>query len=168
MKKLIAFLLIVCVGIISTDAKKKVEETIPDYLIEGAGNSRAGESLVKVSVNVKNKADATDAILGVAAVHGVLFKGYSDISTQGYGGASEHHAIAGSPGAYTEHIDFFEPFFKDGRHMDYVRFVDSGRSAVKVGKNYRVSAVVRVSTGQLKKDLQNNKIGAVRGLKSGW
>ncbi len=166
MKKLIVLFLSLFMGINFSFAKND-KDAIPEYLIEGAGNSRGGESLVKVSVTVKKKTDATDDMLGKAAVHGVLFRGYSDKSTQGYGAASEHAAIAGSPNAYNEHIDFFEPFFK-GDHMNYVRFVDDSRSAVKVGKEYRVSAVVRVSTGQLKKDLQDKKVGAVRSLNSGW
>lgn len=166
MKQLIILFLSVLV-MANVSFAKNEKDAIPEYLIEGAGNARGGESLVKVSVTVKKKTDATDDLLGKAAVHGVLFRGYSDKSTQGYGSASEHAAIAGSPNAYNEHIDFFEPFFQ-GSHMNYVRFVDDNRSAVKVGKAYRVSAVVRVSTGQLKKDLQDNKVGAVRSLNSGW
>lgn len=167
MKKLLLLFLSVLLSIGSSFAKKNDQAVIPDYLIEGAGNARGGESVVKVSVIVKKKSDATDDMLAKAAVHGVLFKGYSDKSTQGYGGASEHSAIAGSPTVYSEHIDFFDPFFR-GDHMNYVRFIDDTRSAVKVGKEYRVSAIVRVASGQLKKDLQSKNIGAIRGLNSGW
>lgn len=147
---------------------KKTEQLIPDYQIEGAGAARGDEALVKVIILAKDKSKVTDDMLGKAAVHGVLFKGYTDTSTQGYGGASTHKAIAGSPTAYTEYIDFFEPFFQNGDYMNYVRIVEDRRGVTKVDKNYKVSAVVRVSTGQLKKDLQDKKINVVKSLNSGW
>lgn len=167
MTRIVSFILLVFIFAGVTNAKKP-EANIPEYQIEGAGNARGDEALVKVSILTNNKNKVTDEMLGKAAVHGVLFKGYTDTKTQGYGGASTHRALAGSPNAYTEYIDFFEPFFANGDHMNYVRFVEDQRGVTKVGKQYKVSAVVRVTTGQLKKDLQNQNINVIKGLNSGW
>lgn len=167
MRKSILLLMLAVLGVLVMDAKKP-EAVIPEYQIEGAGNARGDEALVKVSIITKDKNKVTDAMLGNAAVHGVLFKGYTDTNTQGWGGASTHPALAGSPTAYSEHIDFFEPFFANGDANNYVRIVEDQRGVTKVGKDYKVSAVVRVSTGQLKKDLQSKNVNVIRGLNSGW
>lgn len=167
MKKFLLFTLMLLVGA-SFSYAKKVEALIPEYVIDGAGAARAGESLVKVTIYAKKKSDVTDDMLAKAAVHGVLFKGYSDQSKQGFGGNSQHPPVAGSAAAYDEHADFFVPFFQNGNHMNYVTFVDDQRGSIKSDKGYKVSAVVRVATGNLKKYLQDQKVNVVKSLNSGW
>lgn len=167
MKRIITFVILAALCMNYSFAKK-VEALIPDYQIEGAGPGRGDEALVRVYILTKDRNKVDDNMLGKAAVHGVLFKGYTDTKSQGFGGASNHTALAGSPMAYNENIDFFEPFFSSGDHMNYVRFIEDQRKVTKVGKDYKVSAVVRVSTGQLKKDLQSKNVNVIRSLKSGW
>jgi hypothetical protein len=164
---LISLLLVFSVVSISYAKKESTPGDIPEYVIEGCG-SASGESLVKVSVMAKKAKDITEQQLAKAAVHGVLFRGYSNSTVQGYGESSDHPAVAGGPNAFNQYIDFFEPFFTGGDYMNYVRFLDDSRSVTKVGNMYRVSAKVRVATGQLKKDLSAKGINAIQTLGSGF
>lgn len=168
MNKILLALLVICAGLFSAEAAKKVKSpgNIPEYTIEGAGARTGGEDFVKVSIMAKKKGDITEEQLAKAAVHGVLFKGYSNSSVQGYGEASNHPAIAGSPNAFEQHLDFYQPFFENGDYMKYVRFMDAGRSTTKVGNLYRISAKIKVATGQLTKDMGEQ--GVAKRMKDGF
>lgn len=172
MKRFLAFsVMAAIVAMFSfTYAAKKVATPgdIPEYYIEGGGVPVGGVDFVKVSIVAKDKNKVTEEMLGKAAVHGVLFRGYTDASNQGFGGASNHPAVAGSPAAFDQNVDFFGPFFEGGSFMNYVRFVEDSRSVTKVGKEYRVSVKVHVSTPQLKKDLSDKGVNVVRTMGSGF
>ncbi|MCM1370109.1 MAG: hypothetical protein NC204_07020 [Candidatus Amulumruptor caecigallinarius] len=168
MKKLFTLLIVALIAAPFCMAKKNtIPGDIPEYFIEGAGYS-GGDAKVMVSINAKKTKDVTDAMLGKAAVHGILFKGYNDKGRQGFGEESKHPALASSPMVFDQYIDFFDPFFTGGSYMNYVQIVDDTRKVTKTEKGYRVSCVVRVSKGQLQKDLTSQGINAFRSLGSGF
>jgi hypothetical protein len=72
----------------------------------------------------------------------------------------------GSPTKETEFYDFFSNFFNNGDYSKYVQVVSDTRRVVKVGKQYKISAKVRVNSNALKEDLK--KQGMLKDLGSGW
>lgn len=159
MKKL--FILIMCF-LLPITAMAKGDDL--NYEIESAGVSSSGMTLVKVSVYVKKVKEATSDLLKKAAVHGIVFRGVSASSVTGY---SKQKALVTSPAAAEQYADFFDSFFSDGgRYSVYATMVNSTTETVKVGKEYRVSAVVNVSTDALKKDLKD--AGIIKGMVDGF
>lgn len=164
MKKLLSFLL--CLAILTPAiAKKNDEGLVREYQIEGAGMSSDNAQQVMVTI-LSNKKDITDAELSACAVHGVLFRDYDDATNSGYGSIASHKSIMGSPSEESAHIDFFEPFFRNGDCNKYVQLVSNSRRVVKSGKQWKTTAIVRVNTTALRKDLK--KQGLAKDLGSGW
>lgn len=133
-----------------------------DYQIVGAGSGNQGIYLVKVFViSTKNKPDIE--LLKKCAVHGVLFKGFSDKDSR-----ITQKPLTGSSLTEQEHSDFFEPFFqKGGAYLNYVDLVVSQYEIVKLAKKqYRIGATFSVAKEQLRKDLE--KAGVVKELSSGF
>lgn len=160
MSRLLIFLL-VTMSIVST-AWAEGGKLIPEYQIEGAGTGNMATSLVQVTIISKNK-DFHEHEFGRCAIHGILFRGYSDANSSYT--SSSHSAIMGSPMAEAQHADFFKSFF-DSMYAGYVQVQGDTRRVVKVGKEYKTSVTVAVSVSQLKKDLE--KAGILKSLKSGW
>lgn len=161
------FILALLLAIISPLAvsKKKDEGLVPDYQITGAGMTSQNAQQVEIAIISKNKS-ISDAELEKAAVHGILFRDYDDATNSGFGSVASHKAIMSDPTAEAQFIDFFEPFFNNGDYKNYVQLVENSRRVVKAGKEWKVSAVVRVNTAQLKKMLK--KQGMVKDLGGGW
>lgn len=137
------------------------KDDVISYQVEGAGTGAQGTYLVKTTVVTKNK-NISEELIGRSAVHGVLFKGFSNADTR-----QHQKPLAGSPTVEQEHIDFFSAFFADGGdYINYVQVISNSRTVVKAGKEYKVSATVTVSKDQLRKDLENN--GIIKGLNSGF
>lgn len=149
MKRVISFLLIM-LTVLAASAKK--DEGL-NYEIQGAGVGSQGTYLVKVTVITKDK-KLPDADLKLAAVHGVLFRGFS-------GERGSQKALAGSPTNEAQHADFYKDFFKSGASA-YAAIVPGSRQVVKSGKEYRVSCNVTVNKDQLYKDLVD--AGVIKGL----
>lgn len=164
MKKIVLLLMAAILLPFAVDAKKNDAAIVPEYQCEGAGTTSDASRQVKVTILSKKK-DVTDADLGKCAVHAVLFRDMDDKTNAGYGSAAVQKSIMGSPTAMSQHIDFFEPFFRNGDCNAYVQAVNDP-SVVKSGKGYKISAVVKVNTTQLRKDLE--KQGMVKNLGSGW
>ncbi len=165
MKKLILFLMALTIFAAPAGAKKNDQGLVDEYQLTGAGMTSDNAQQVVVSILSKKK-DVSDAQLGAAAVHGVLFRDYDDATNSGFGSVASHRAIMGSPSAEAQHIEFFEPFFRNGDCNKYVQIVGDSRRVVKSGKLWKVSATVRVNTTTLRKDLK--KQGLVKNLGSGW
>ena len=165
MKKLLFLILGVMFVSLASFAKDKEEGYVPEYQMEGAGMTSSNAQQVKVTILSKKK-DVSDADLSKCAVHGVLFRDYDDVTNSGYGSVASHKCLMGSPTKEVEHIDFFEPFFRNGDWSRYVQLVSDSRRVVKSGKQWKTSAIVRVNSSALKEDLQ--KQGLVKSLKSGW
>lgn len=147
------------------NAKKADDGLVPEYQMEGAGMTSDNAQQVLVSILSKNK-NVSDADLGKCAVHGILFRDYDDATNSGFGSVASHKSIMGSPAKEKEFIDFFEPFFRNGDCNAYVQLVNNSRRVVKSGKQWKVSAIVRVNSSKLKKDLKSQ--GIVKNLGSGW
>lgn len=134
---------------------------IPEYELEGNGTGAQGTYLVKVSVLTKNN-KISSAELGRCAVHGVLFRGFSNKELR-----QSQKPLAGSAAVESQHADYFKSFFaEEGAYKNYVGEVSGSRSVVKVGKQYRVSATVTVNKEQLRKDLED--AGIIKGLNSAF
>ncbi|MDE7462675.1 MAG: hypothetical protein K2M88_05890 [Muribaculaceae bacterium] len=132
---------------------------LPDYEIEGAGIGAQGVYLVSITIITKNK-NVSDRELETAAVHGVLFRGFSDPK-----GRSHQKPLAGSPANEAEHIDFYKEFFGDkGTAHTYASTINGSRSILKSGKAYKVSVKATVR----KEDLYNylSGMGIIKGLNS--
>ena len=167
MKKLLTFALVaMLLSPVAVFAKKNDEGLVPEYQMEGAGMTSQNAQQVLITIVTKKKDKVSEKDLEKAAVHGVLFRDYDDATNAGFGSVASHKSIMGSPTAEAEYIDFFEPFFKNGDYAKYVQLVSDSRRVVKSGKEWKVSAIVRVNADALRKDLK--KQGMVKNLGSGW
>ena len=167
MRKLVSLALAVAmICPLAASAKKNDEGLVPHYQLEGAGMTSDNAKQVTVTIITKKKDKVTDSDLERAGVHGVLFRDFDDATNAGFGSVASHKAIMSSPTDEAKYIDFFEPFFKNGDYAKSVQIVGGSRRVVKVGKEWKVSAIVRVNTTSLKKDLK--KQGMVNDLGSGW
>lgn len=163
MRKILLLLLFVTLGLSTAMAKdKKEDRLIPEYQIEGAGVGNDVTSLVRVTIVSKSNA-FNEHDFARCAVHGVLFRGYSDATTSYM--ATPQPPIMGSPMAEAQNADFFKSFF-EGAYAGYVEVISDSRKIVKVGKEFKSKVVVAVKSGLLRKDLE--KMGLIKSLKSGW
>lgn len=132
---------------------------LPDYEIRGAGITGAqGTYVVNVTVTAGKK--TTDEVLKQCAVHGVLFKGFSNIATR-----QSQKPLAGSASVEATHPEFFDSFFSEGgAALNYADEIPNTRKTVKADKKKKVTATIVVNKEQLLKDLQG--AGVVKGLNS--
>lgn len=140
---------------------KKTEQGMPSYGLIGAGTGAQGTYLVEVSILGKSKT-VSDNELVAAAVHGVLFRGFSQASGRGF-----QKPLAGSAAAEGQNADFYKDFFAPGGMASTYGTVIAGtRSISKAGKEYRVKAKVIVQKEALMKFLQD--AGTIRSLNSAF
>lgn len=133
------------------------------YDLESAGVSQGGMTLVKVSVYVKKPKKATAELFKKAAVHGIIFRGVAESGVTGY---AKQSALAG-PEAAQQHGDFFKAFFDDGGgYLTYATIIDGTAESVKIGKQYKITRVLNVSTDALKHALKD--AGVIRGMTAGF
>ncbi len=164
MRKTLLLLLLVTLGLSTAMAKGKEDaKLIPEYQIEGGGAENASTALVKVTIVSKNK-DFNELDFARCAVHGVLFRGYTDVDQRSLSTRSKK-PIMGSPMAEAQNADFFKSFF-EGSYVGYVQVQSDTRRVVKVGKEYKTKVAVAVSVAQLRRDLE--QMGILKSLKSGW
>lgn len=158
-KKFFLFLVVLLSAVLVVSAKSKDEGL--NYELEGAGTGTQGSYLVKVTVITKDKKIA-DEVIARCAVHGVLFRGFTNKELR-----QSQRPLAGSAMAEAQHADFFKDFFKEGGiAKNYVSSVNGSRQVTKSGKQYKVSAVVTVNKEQLHSDLE--KAGIIKGLNTGF
>ncbi len=147
--------------LVSPIEAKKIEDGVPHYEIAGAGTAIQGSYLVDISVLSKNKT-VSDQQLISAAVHGVLFRGFSNPNGRGF-----QKPLAGSASNEAQHADFYKDFFSaTGLSKNYGNVINGSRSITKVGKEFRVSAKVTVEKEVLIKYLQ--EAGVVKSLNSAF
>lgn len=158
------FILLLISFLLPFSVQAKKEEPLK-YDIASAGVSASGMTLVKISLYVDKPTKATVELLKKAAVHGIVFRGLSESSVMGY---SNQKPLASSPAAAQQYGDFFELFFQPGgQYLSYANMVESTTQAVKVGKKeYRVTAIINVSTDQLRQLLQQG--GVIRKMTDGF
>lgn len=148
MKKILSLLLILLLGVTYTSAKK---EDVPfNYEIKASGTGQTGYYVVEVSTYVDNKSKINFNEIKKCAVHGVLFRGFSgDLAKR-----EQTQKPILSPIAQKQHEDFFNSFFTGGQCYAYVTEVSPNIRTVKIGKEYKITAVVQVAKDQLRKDLE--------------
>ncbi|MBQ8270279.1 MAG: hypothetical protein IJZ22_03590 [Bacteroidaceae bacterium] len=158
--KTLLFTILLSAMPIIADAMSDKDVTIPRYEIECAGvEGSEGSYLVQVWVYMK-KPNADFSIFKLAAVHGVLFRGYGNET-----GCKAQRPLAGSQTVENEKSDFFRPFFNEGQYEKYTKILDSSIINQKINKKlYRMGMVVSVAKDQLRKDLE--KAGILEGLGS--
>jgi hypothetical protein len=156
----VKFLLIAFLCSLAWPMNAKKPETLR-YDIECAGNGSQGTYLVKVWVYGKERQITSD-VLKKYAVHGVIFKGFA-----GKNGCAAQKPLAQSPALEQEKADFFDAFFNtDKAYAKYVTEVEGTTERVKVGKEYKIGAIISVSKDLLRKDLE--EAGIIRGLSDGF
>lgn len=163
MKRFFSILLIAVLSCSVAFAKDKKEEPL-NYLIEGAGSVSGSSALVKVTIISKKKDGVDIDALERAAVHGVLFRGYTMNNGQ-LGGTSNQTPLAGTPDAEVKNSEFFKSFFDNSEYKSYVQSVGDSRRVIKSGKEYKISVTAEVRTGMLRTDL--TKKGIIKGLGAG-
>lgn len=157
--KRILLLLMAMLSIIGVHAKDKYE--IPQYEIEAAGSGVQGTYLVRVWVLSKS-GKVADSDIKKAAVHGVIFRGFS-----GGAGSPSQRPMA-SIADEAQKAEYFHAFFdeRSGIYSAFANIVEGSYQRVKASKHYKVGAVVQVSKDELRRELERS--GVVRGLNSGF
>lgn len=135
-----------------------INYTIPSYTIEGAGTGVQGTYLVKVTMTAKKPDKVKDIDLAQCAVHGVLFRGFS-------GERQHQRPLAGNAMNEQQYADFYNTFFQQA-YQQYANTESTSRTVMKVGKEFKISALVSVMKDQLRKDLSQQ--GVLKGLANGF
>ena len=138
-------------------------------LVKDLDTSRQTKNLNKLLIRIllhlqvefsTNKGEATTEQLKYAAVHGVLFRGFS-----GKGFANQK-ALA-RPEIEKQKNDFFNAFWGNGDYLQFASVINAVADRVKISsKEYKIGAIVSVSKESLRKTLES--AGIVRGLNSGF
>lgn len=114
------------------------------YDIKCGGNGTQGYYIVEVSAYVNKKNQIGQEIVRKCAVHGVLFKGFN-----GGQGCNSQRPVVGNAMLESQKSEFFKPFFEDGGgYANYTSMVSGSIQTQKVGKQYKVTAVVSVAKDQ--------------------
>ncbi len=138
---------------------KKDHVTSVKYDIEGVETGVQGTFLVKVYVYTP-KGTATTEDFKYAAVHGVIFKGFSEK------GFSNQKPMAG-PEIEKQNTDYFDAFFNNGDYLSFADVVNPNVDRVRItSKEFKIAAIVSVSKDALRKTLEQS--GIIRSLNSGF
>ncbi len=144
---------------LSFEAFSKEKDVMPVYEISGAGTGTQGLYLINVTIISKEKAPSDNTIKR-AAVHGVLFKGFSNPELR-----QSQKPLAGGAANEAQHIDFYKDFFSEtGSAINYATIIDGSRMIIKSGKEYRVTVPVSVQKDALRSYLES--LGVIKGLNS--
>lgn len=146
---------LILVFLLSTVSYAKTNISSLDYEIAGVAIAIEGNYLVEVSAMVDKKKDATIEIAKQCAIHGCLFKGFVvDRIFQ--------KPIMSLPAIEKEHQVFFEKLIRE----QYQNYTNSTYpiQIVKVGKRYRVKAIILVAKDALRKTMEKEGIISKLGL----
>lgn len=146
---------LILVFLLSTVSYAKTNISSLDYEIAGVAIAIEGNYLVEVSAMVDKKKDATIEIAKQCAIHGCLFKGFVvDRIFQ--------NPIMSLPSIEKEHQVFFEKLIRE----QYQNYTNSTYpiQIVKVGKRYRVKAIILVAKDALRKTMEKEGIISKLGL----
>ena len=162
-KNLLQFMIMCSIAFAITACGSPRQTTSPalSYEIECAGSGTQGVSIVKVWV-YGNERNINMDVLKHRAVHGLIFRGYA-----GTRGCPAQRPMATNPGLEQERAIFFNDFFgPDKAYNRYASEVGGGLERVRVGREYKIGAVISVSRDLLRRDLQ--AAGVIRGLADGF
>ena len=132
--------------------------TIPDYSLEAAGTGVQGTYLVRVWVMTRMKS-VDDVDFKKAAVHGVIFRGIP-----GAGSAPSQHPFTQAADEQQKR-EYYDKFFSS-TFLQFAEVVPASYAREKVGKGYRIGAVVLVQKDDLRRELE--KAGVIKPLASGF
>lgn len=155
--KLIActMMMLMATGGVGAKNKKKTEPF--SYEIMGAGSGTEGTCLVKVYVY----GNTSDASIKKAAVHGVVFRGFSGTSS----GVSQPAMAPIS--AEETNSEFFNSFIdENGECQNFASIVPGSYERITTAKGRKVGAVVQVQRTALRHRLETQ--GVIRTLSSGF
>lgn len=152
LQKFVVFLF--CLFFVCTSVFAKKDVTTTRYDIEGYEVGTQGTYLVKVFIYTK-KPDVTVEEFKYAAVHGVIFKGIS-------GKNFTNQKPLAQADTQLQNQDYFHEFFNNGDYLNYAKIINPAADRIKVGKEYKIVAIVSVSKDNLRKALE--KAGVIRGL----
>ena len=150
MRRLASLLFALCIASVCF-AKSVVPNY--EYDIVGVAIAKEGYYLVEVSAMVDKKKEATIDIAKKCAIHGCLFKGFAvDRISQ--------KPIMSSPSEAEEHSEYFDKLINE----QFNTYTNSTHpiQIIKVGKRFRVKAIIVVAKESLRKDLE--KAGILRKL----
>lgn len=146
---------LILVFLLSTVSYAKTNISSLDYEIAGVAIAKEGNYLVEVSAMVDKKKDATIEIAKQCAIHGCLFKGFvvERISQK---------PIISLPSIEKKHQDFFSRLICE----QYQNYTNSTHpiQIIKVGKRYRVKAIILVAKDALRKIMEKEGIISKLGL----
>jgi hypothetical protein len=162
MTKLLNLLLFMLCVMYTTNIIAKDKGADLTYDIVCAGSGTQGYYLVQVSAYVEKSSEIGNDVVCKCAVHGVLFKGFV-----GFQGCTSQRPLAGSPLTENQHDDFFTKFFlTGGGYASYATMISGSLQTQRLGKRYKVTAIISVAKDQLRKDLE--KAGMIKGLSDGF
>ncbi|MDX2284992.1 MAG: hypothetical protein NW241_12570 [Bacteroidia bacterium] len=145
--------------------QRKMDIDYEQYEAECMGVGNEGTQLIKVWSYALN---ANEAIQRAKknAVHAALFRGFP----AGQAGCATLPLIQDSEAA-AKHKNFFDEFFTaEGSYLRYVSMSGDGailpQDRIKVGRKYKIGVVVVVAHGELRRELEREKI--IRGLSTGF
>lgn len=151
-------LLFIMMLTVSMSAFAKGKDDMPQYDITGAGSGSSGTMLVKVYIYEKK---ATDQQFKVAAIHGVVFRGY-----QGNSSGTRQPAMTNTK-SEKDYAEFCKEFFStEGDCQNYATIIPGTYDRIKTPKGYKVGAMLQIDKVSLRKTLQ--EVGLVRSLSSGF
>lgn len=139
------FLFLFLALMVSTISFAKSAHSNYEYDIVGVAIAKDGYYLVEVSAMVDKKKDATLDVAKKCAIHGCLFKGFAvDRLSQ--------KPIMPSPATEQEHQDFFTRLLDE----QYEAYTNCSHpiQIIKIGKRYKVKAIIVVAKDNLRKDLE--------------
>ena len=108
---------------------------------------------MEIALNSKKK-NVDDLTLKRAAVHGVLFRGFSSQEHR-----QHQRPLAGGAANEAQHVDFYKEFFsEEGSAPQYASIVPGSKSITKSGKYYVIKATVTVNKEELQKYLSQSGV----------
>ena len=117
--------------------------------------------MVKVTAVVKNLNRAKEE-LKRDAVHGVLFRGFTNNTSGGY----NQNPLVSDPDIEHTKAAFFTAFFDNGEYMRYVSMTEDSFRSAKVRRGYEVSAIFLVDKESLNNYLEQS--GIIQGFSNLW
>lgn len=131
------------------------------YSMIGSGQGKNGTYRLKVSTTVKDVKSGKE-VLKRYAVYGVLFKGFAYEEE----GIARQKPLVNDPNIESEEASFFNAFFSEKKHEQYVTIVNTSYTSIKVKGGYEVSGLILVDKEKLLNYLEES--GVVKGLSNLW
>ncbi len=155
---------IFCVGNIDMYAQRDRDPEPLMYEIYSDGVGAQGTYLIKVYLYTKKVKHVNDPDLKKAAIHGVLFRGFSPLEK---GGVTQKPLLS-DPSLEQSNASYFDKFFSnDGTFMHFATIVPNTYEVVKSGRKafkYKICVTAQVHKDALRKEMEKN--GIIKSLSS--